>query len=269
MEKKTLMQSPYIDLEKDPRIHLNRRRLSFYFPINSKLTELVHFKPKNPSNLKLTYEGVYSITRPEQGAQFLRLFKAYTDQFKDCTLVDGTAGLGGDLIYIGGLFKKCIAFEINPDHANAIESNTSEYGIDCKVHNRDFTLEYKNVLDSHTVLWLDPPWGGPDKWKEDNLKLYFYGSSNIYVNDFIDECFKCDVQMIILKCPIKTYIDDLRQKYKIIQHPITRFSDSEISGNLFQLVIIEKKSGGRAKPKPKPRARSRSRSKTKKTTAKK
>ena len=253
----------YINLETDDRIKDDyRRKISFYFPINNKLGELKNITPKNPNNLKLTYEGIYSITRPEQGAQFLGIFKGRND-FKNSILVDGTAGLGGDLIYLGQLFDKCVAFEINSTHANAITSNTQEYGINCEVINKDFTKEYKTVLSNNTILWLDPPWGGPDKWKEDNLKLHFYGDDKIYVNDFIDDCFKCGTSLIILKCPIKTYIADLKERYKVTQHIITKFAQNPNSGDLFQLVIIEaKKTGGRSmRPRGRSmRRRSRSRS---------
>ena len=36
----------------------------------------------------------------------------------------------------------------------------------------DFTKVYKNVLTKSTVLWLDPPWGGPFVWRTPNLKLH-------------------------------------------------------------------------------------------------
>ena len=249
----------FIDLATDTRIKYDdRRQLSFYFPINSTIPELKDFKPNNPDNLKLTYEGIYSITRPQQGAQFLRLFeKEYSSLFKKKTLVDGTAGLGGCLIYIGSMFKNCIAYEINTLHADAIRANTKEYNIDCKVVNSSIVDEYKNVLSDKTILWLDPPWGGPDKWKEENLKLYFYGndpnnknSEDLYVNDFIGKCFECGVEMVIMKCPITTFLEDLEGKYSLTKHKIQKYANNQNSGDMFQVVIIEKKkSGGNSRTK--------------------
>lgn len=247
----------FIDLEKDPRIKFeDRRQISFYFPINSTIPELKNFNPTNPDNLKLTYEGIYSITRPQQGAQFIRLFKKdYADLFKKKTLIDGTAGLGGDLIYIGSMFKNCIAYEINALHADAIRANTKEYGVECQVINSSILDGYKDSLSDKTILWLDPPWGGPDKWREKDLKLYFYGdtdnqnSAELYVNNFIGRCFECGTEMIILKCPINTFLDDLYDKYSITIHTIQKYANAPTSGDMFQIVIVEKKKGGNSRTK--------------------
>ncbi len=239
----------FINLKTDERIKDDRRRrLDFYFPIGNRHDELKHLHPTNIEQLKLTYEGIYSITRPEQGVQFIRLFNGIKNDLKDYTMIDGTAGLGGDIIYMGHFFKKCIAFEINPVHAAAIIDNTKAYGIKTTVVNKDFTLEYDKYLDKNTILWLDPPWGGPEKWREDNLKLFFYGEKPLYVNSFIDKCFDYDVTMIILKCPIKTYIDDIKEKHRVVCHIIKQFADGK-SRDLFQLVLIQRvtKAGKRGK----------------------
>lgn len=263
MDSKT-NEEKFIDLKTDTRIkNQSRRELSFYFPIDLKIYEY-NLTPNNPNNLKLTYEGIYSITRPEQGIQFINYFNKYKSILKDYTLIDGTAGLGGDLIYMAPFFKKCIAFEINPTHAKAILNNTTEYGINVEIINKDFTKEYEKYINKNTILWLDPPWGGPDKWKNADLKLYFYGEPSIYVNDFIHKCFKWGCIMLILKCPINTYIDDIKSRYKITTYYVTKIHNDTKSGYLFQLLIIEPKpDGGKIKQKS-IRARSKSKSKTKK-----
>lgn len=115
----------------------------------------------NIAKLKLTEEGLYSITRPDQGMQFVDIFDTMITRtsvnLKHYTLIDGTAGFGGDLLYVSKYFANAIAYEINPKHAEAIKTNTSEYKIDVEVRNKNFLEEYK-VLNKGTILWLDPPW---------------------------------------------------------------------------------------------------------------
>jgi predicted RNA methylase len=255
----------FIDLKKDPRIKDDRRDIAFYFPINSKIPSISKLNPKNSNNLKLTYEGVYSITRPAQGSQYIEQLSKY-HELKNYHLVDGTAGLGGDLIYISSLFKSITAYEFNPIHADAIKSNCSEYNINLTVHIGNFTDEYKKVLNNNTVLWLDPPWGGRSESNKNDLRLNFYGEPRVYVNDFIKSCFKeCNIPVCIMKCPSKTYLRDfLPNEYRLTKISVKREHPSSKSTNyeLFQLVIIKRVKKNKGRNRLHNRSRSRSRSKS-------
>jgi len=261
----------FINLATHPKIRDDRRDLAFYFPIGNKIKSISGLKPKNPDNLKITLEGSYSITRPQQGAQFIDELSAKFKDSKKYNLVDGTSGIGGDLIYVGGLFKSVTAYEFNPDHAAAIKANCAEYGIESNVTTGDFTKLYKDALDPTTVLWLDPPWGGPDEWKKDNLKLNFYGDQPQYVNDFIKKCFsECKIPACILKCPMRTYLADFSgdfssPEFSLTKIPIKYNYDERASTHyIFQLVIIKlvatkpKRSGGRVRSRSGVRQRSKS-----------
>ena len=220
----------------------DRNKVGFYFPIKSRIHNISDLNPKNPANLKLTVEGTYSITRPDQGAQFVSYFTKHPE-FKQYDLVDGTAGLGGDMIYLNKLFGSVTACEYNPTHVKAIQVNCAEYEIPINVHLCDFTKDYKQFLGPNTVLWLDPPWGGPDEWRKNNLKLYFYGEFKTYVNSFIKKCFdECKIPYCILKCPLRTYLADfdLREFRINIVYIKRKCMWSTMNPIIFQLLIISK-----------------------------
>ena len=69
----------------------------------------------------------------------------------------------------------------------------------------------------------------------------------MYVNDFIMKCFdECNIKLCILKCPTKTYLNDIDKKYKITKVPIKAFHNFTAKKlkvtnlDLFMLVIISK-----------------------------
>jgi len=171
--------------------------LKFFFPIvnEDKLKQL-----------KLTEEGKYSITRPAQGYQIANIIKKYIPNSTNYSFLDGTAGMGGDLYYIAPLFKYAVGIEKNAEHSQITNSNLTVLEVkNVKIRNMSIidylsedSKEFNEDFPSKTidVLWIDPPWGGPDYKKQKQLRFKMGG----YDLDVLAE--KLDVnKLLIFKLP--------------------------------------------------------------------
>lgn len=193
--------------------------IKFYFP---------NVTPDKLHKLRLSEEGKYSITKPNQGYQIANIIKKYIPNSKSYNFLDGTAGMGGDLYYIAPFFNKSIGVEKNNEHAKIAHDNLEVLGINVTVHNMSI-IEYlssditetKNpsYLDDFPngidVLWIDPPWGGPDYKKHHEIDLFLDGKNIVtYVKGwFADKIAK----VIFIKAPVNynmTGISELGYKYK-------------------------------------------------------
>lgn len=131
---------------------------------------------KDFDKLKYDTEGLYSISLPND-AQLISLFIInnmvnnngdYDNIKKYYTIVDGTAGIGGNTISFSKYFSKVISYEINKNRFNMLANNLKIYNLkNTEIYNCDSTIEFVN---SH-VYFFDPPWGGPEYKKTKNLKL--------------------------------------------------------------------------------------------------
>jgi 16S rRNA G966 N2-methylase RsmD len=140
----------------------------------------------------------------------------YIQNSKEYTFLDGTAGMGGDLYYISPLFSKVIGVEKNPEHASIAASNLEVLGVNnVKIHN-DSIISYmeKTFADDFPdgyvdVLWIDPPWGGPDYKKHKELDLFLDGKNiGEYVKSWLDSG---KAKVIFIKAPANYRMSSLTE----------------------------------------------------------
>jgi hypothetical protein len=92
------------------------------------------------------------------------------------TITDCTACVGGNTINFADHFSKVNAIEINADRAKMLKNNIS---VICPKNNSNKIIIYQGDMIEiaptliQDILFVDPPWGGPDYWqkKEDTLCL--------------------------------------------------------------------------------------------------
>lgn len=135
-----------------------------------------HADAPDVNKLRMTQEGLYSITRPPEAAQLLGFMKRLLGDFSKLTITDGTANVGGETIhYALAGFKEVHAIELNVDNLLALRANIRAYpkalvGDRITTHHGDTTqLAAKYKSD---ILVMDPPWGGPDYKFRKNLDLW-------------------------------------------------------------------------------------------------
>jgi 16S rRNA G966 N2-methylase RsmD len=131
--------------------------------------------------IELNEEAEYSVSRPFQSRQILDFISLNSK--KDETILDATACVGGDTIYLAEYFKHVIAIEKNVDNYKLLERNIAKFDFkNITTLNQDCTLYDFNNVD---VIYFDPPWGGPGYRSAIDMKL-----SNISVINLIKKIKK-------------------------------------------------------------------------------
>jgi hypothetical protein len=152
----------------------------------------------NYTKLQTTEEGLYSITRKRDGERILSIIKYNVKDLSNKTITDGTACMGGDTIQFAMSFHHVHSIEINSANFDCLVTNIGVYDLNnITLHKGDCTTLFNWNTD---VLYLDPPWGGPEYKTKTDLDLML-GSKRIDV--WLDEILirKNRPSYIILKLP--------------------------------------------------------------------
>ncbi|KAJ3109058.1 Trimethylguanosine synthase [Phlyctochytrium planicorne] len=119
---------------------------------------------KFDEGIKMDMEGWYSVT-PEKIAEHI------ASRMPCGIIVDAFCGMGGNAIQFAKYCKKVIAVDIDPIKLQCAKHNASIYGVEDKIEfvEGDF-FELAESLEAD-VVFLSPPWGGPEYLKEDVFDL--------------------------------------------------------------------------------------------------
>ena len=198
-------------------------------------------KIKNNQKLKITNIGKYSITKPLHTnwikSILINFFKNKDINTKILSIIDATACIGGDSLSFSKYFKQVLSIEKDKTHFQILENNIKICETDnIKLINNDFIsyIEKQQLYKSYHVLFIDPPWGGPDYKNVDKLDLFLYNNQNIKINikTIINSYFD-KFKYIVLKCPINFHLIKSYYLYKNIHSYIA-------NDNKVQLIIFEK-----------------------------
>lgn len=108
--------------------------------------------------------SIYST--PDQASQINKILKLYCT--KSDTITDATACVGGNSIFFQRYFKSVNLIEKDQNVFNILKKNTSFSN--CKHFNCSYlTIMY---LLKQDIVFLDPPWGGINYKKTDNINLF-------------------------------------------------------------------------------------------------
>lgn len=150
------------------------------------------------TKLQMTPEGLYSITRRRDGERILAFLRSKIANISTLSITDATACVGGDTLLFSLYFRKVDSIEWKHDNCIVLRNNVDVFGAtNVKIHEGDSSQIFNWKTD---VLYVDPPWGGPDYYKQPSLDLYI----GIFRLDiWIEEILKRDKrpQYIVLKVP--------------------------------------------------------------------
>jgi hypothetical protein len=133
------------------------------------------------NKLRMTPEGEYSITKRVDGKRLLLKMRQIFGSTEDKHITDLTGNVGGDTIMFGLNFKQVDSIEYNQENFDALKHNVHEYKLkNVNLHFGDSTKLYNWYTD---VLYIDPPWGGPDYKKKTKLDLFL---GNIRIDTFLE-----------------------------------------------------------------------------------
>lgn len=197
-------------------------------------------KPSEKKKLKIDYESLYSITLPQTSNEIVHLIIEYLTKekidYKLSTIIDATAGVGGDTISFSFHFKKVYSIEINSIRYSFLVNNLNIYNIKNVVTYNNSYLDIINNLNAD-VIFLDPPWGGRSYKHIENLKLYLDNKPIEKV--CLDILFKnVPPKLIVLKLPNNYYFENF-DVYNLIVKKHTLYKITiiiiDVNENLKQL----------------------------------
>jgi len=114
----------------------------------------------NYNELKITEEGIYSITRKKDSEKILQFIKSIVDDVSEKSITDVTGCIGGDSLNFASEFKYVYVIELKKDNYEALKHNIKTYGFkNITAYYNDSTTFFNWYTD---VLYIDPPWGGPN-----------------------------------------------------------------------------------------------------------
>jgi hypothetical protein len=149
-------------------------------------------------DLRLTPEGIYSVTKRTDGERMIAFLYGMIPDLRKQTITDATACVGSDTLLFSLHFKKVESIELKRHNMEALQNNVRVFGAkNVGLHEGDATRIFNWKTN---VLYIDPPWGGPDYYKIHNLEL-FMGSYRL--DNWIEEILKRSDRpdTIVLKLP--------------------------------------------------------------------
>ncbi len=179
-----------------------------------------------------TREGLYSITKPRESIKVLKIItnsilSNLRSHPSEVNILDCFGGIGGDSIRFGLTFKELFTVEKNYDNFLALKNNLEQYGINAHLYQNDI-LEVPQLLDKVSIVYADPPWGGPGYSKIKNLRVNISG---VPLEFFVDGCLS-KVDIVFLKLPINFdffyFKNNIKTKVNIIFHRISNWQLIEV-----------------------------------------
>ena len=134
------------------------------------------------------------------------------------TIVDATAGVGGNSMSFLCYFNNVISIEIDHNTSRMLQNNlthaknllTCKKKGDFKVINNDFMIvkDDKNIFKKADIIFFDPPWGGRDYFKKNKLRLKL---GNKFLSDICNE-ISAFTKYIALKLPKNYDIEEFKSQ---------------------------------------------------------
>lgn len=177
-----------------------------YFPKNDHV---------NFENLQIDDVGKYSITLPKKADTITKIIESYCNcPNNKITITDATAGVGGNVLSFCKYGFKVNAIEIDKERYDILKNNINEYKFDVNMVNDN----YLNVISklNQDVIFMDPPWGGIEYKKHDEITLKL---GDITIEDL---CKKISneklAKLTVLKLPFNYNLNYIKHE---IQLPFT------------------------------------------------
>jgi predicted RNA methylase len=164
-------------------------------------------------------------TTPAQALQINDIIKKYIDF--NSVVTDATACIGGNTVFFEKDFKVVIAIEKDSDNFKILKRNTTKsINYNCSYNDIMYTIQ-------QDLIFIDPPWGGSNYKKEDNVKLML---DNVNVLEIIDNLYHF-TRFVALKVPNNFDIESLTKNFW--NHTI--YTIHTFKKNNYNLIIFHKK----------------------------
>jgi hypothetical protein len=158
-----------------------------------------HVEGIDYTRLKITAEGEYSVTRRRDADRILEIMEKITGDLKTKTITDATGCIGGDTIQFGLRCRFVNSIEINEENFKVLQNNVEVFKLEnVTLHHGDSTKVFNWKSD---ILFIDPPWGGPQYRENQTLELSL---SEKRLDQWLEEILlrKIRPNYIFLKLPV-------------------------------------------------------------------
>lgn len=165
------------------------------FPVA--LKRLLFPKTDHIESLQLTKQSVYSVSPPDQAKAVADIIEAFFDP-AEVAITDATSNVGGNLFAMMH-FKRINAVEIDGETIQMLQRNVDLLFPDANnvvfIHD-----DYNNVKGAlkQNVIFMDPPWGGPDYFKQKDKELYMSG---VPLTKLLADDLQYAADLIVVKVP--------------------------------------------------------------------
>jgi 16S rRNA G966 N2-methylase RsmD len=149
--------------------------------------------PPIPNNNLLKYdpEGLWSISLPDDAEKISLII--LNNFGSNLYILDGTSGIGGNVISFAKYFDKVCAIEVDKTRFEILKNNIDIF----KLNNVNLINDNSNnhLNNDYDVYFFDPPWGGQDYKNKVNLRFKL---GDYTLHDLIN---KINNKPIIFKLP--------------------------------------------------------------------
>jgi predicted RNA methylase len=152
--------------------------------------------PIIPNNNLLKYddEGLWSISLPIDADKISLLI--LNKLGSDIYILDGTSGIGGNVISFAKYFNKVCAIELDTSRFEILKNNIDIFKLNnVNLINNDSS---SHLNDNYDAYFFDPPWGGRGYKNIENLRFKL---GNYTLNELIYKIKNLNNKLIFFKLP--------------------------------------------------------------------
>jgi 16S rRNA G966 N2-methylase RsmD len=166
----------------------------------------MNFFPSNNDKILIDPVGRYSISLPDKSKTIANLISKHIGS-NEITITDAMACIGGDTLTFSHNFTKVNAIELDKTRFEYLKHNMELFECNnIEYINDDYLRIMENLKQD--VIYLDPPWGGPDYKTKKTIKI------KIGENKLEDICHKIIdkklCRLIVLKLPYNYDLTELK-----------------------------------------------------------
>jgi len=165
--------------------------------------------------LKYDKEGLWSISHPYDANTISEFIKENINKKENISILDATAGLGGNTLSFAHFFDKITAIELDKERFQLLKNN-----IECYSYNNINIINdscLNHLYKHHDIYFFDPPWGGPDYKDKHSIELNLGGKCIKEITESILN--QHQNSYVILKVPYNFNINSLK-KFKFVTKQI-------------------------------------------------
>ena len=189
----------------------------------------------NIHELKYDSEGLWSISHPNHANKLSEAIKSYKNLELN-TILDSTAGLGGNTLSFAKKFNKVISIEYNFNRFKMLSNNVKCYDFNnIELYHGDLIDLITKFNEKIDIVFVDPPWGGPNYKEDSNLKIELSNKNLAEVTKIISNYnYQGNkVKLIVYKLPYNFKLIEITEECKHIILSEFKITD----GNIIYLFL--------------------------------